>query len=76
MNEKNINTIDHDDTDAPATISLAAGCRRFGITPHTALKLMDKGEFPRAFKLGGKRLLPRCPFEIWMAGKLGSQTGR
>jgi predicted DNA-binding transcriptional regulator AlpA len=64
------NKFKHNNTDEPVTISLAAGCRRFGITPHTAMKLMDDGEFPRAFKLGGKRLLPRRAFEDWMAQKL------
>jgi predicted DNA-binding transcriptional regulator AlpA len=62
-----------DDTQ-PATLTLAAACRRFGIATYTTKKLMLKGEFPKAFQLGGKRLLPRRKFENWMAQKLGDET--
>jgi hypothetical protein len=56
-------------------ITLAAACRRTGIAPQTALKLMPAGEFPEATWLGGKRVLPRRRFEAWLKRKVGEDSG-
>lgn len=57
-------------------ISLARACRMAGIAPQTAVKLMPAGEFPEAFKLGGKRVLPRRRFEAWLRAKVGEENGK
>jgi hypothetical protein len=54
-----------------ATISLATACRATGISVATALKLMPH-DFPEAIWIGGKRVVSRRRFEIWLASKLGN----
>jgi hypothetical protein len=52
-----------------ATISLAQACRRVGISVNTTIKLMPE-KFPEAFWLGGKRVVARRRFEMWLAEKI------
>jgi predicted DNA-binding transcriptional regulator AlpA len=52
-------------------ITLAAACRRVGIAPATAVRLMPSGEFPESTWLGVKRVVARRRFETWLAEKLG-----
>ena len=54
-------------------ITLAQACRRAGITPATAVRLMPE-QFPTATWLGGKRVVPRRRFEAWLAEKIGEQS--
>jgi hypothetical protein len=52
----------------PELITLAAACRRAGITTPTAIRLMPD-QFPAATWLGGKRVLGRERFERWLRAK-------
>jgi hypothetical protein len=59
----------------PAMMTLAAACRRVGISVATAVKLLEgpEGGFPPAFCIGGRRYVsPRLP-EAWLAAKTGKQ---
>jgi hypothetical protein len=54
-----------------ALITLAAACRRAGIAPATAVRLMPSGEFPESTWLGSKWVGARRRFETRLAEKLG-----
>jgi hypothetical protein len=56
----------------PELITLAEACRRVGITPATAVRLMPD-YFPQATWLGQKRVVSRRHFEAWLAQKIGGE---
>jgi len=63
-------------TNEAELITLREACKRTGIAPQTALKLMPAGEFPEATWLGGKRVLGRKRFEAWLRAKVGEDSGK
>jgi hypothetical protein len=50
----------------PELVTLAAACRKIGISPATALKLSD---FPPIVPLGARRMIARRAVESWLAEK-------
>jgi predicted DNA-binding transcriptional regulator AlpA len=56
----------------PELLSLAQACKRAGIATETAVKLAERGEFPRTSWIGSKRVVGRRAFEAWLAERVGS----